>query len=138
MSKTKDRKELKLKVGDLNVYEWEGKDLDDIIGVLQGIKKGKIESFYGAYCQDWDKKVYDEQCAKLKKYHRFSLAIDGCEDVSIEVWGYRWETDAEKDKRENKSLEAQKKAAIRREKLKKEKEEFERKEFARLAKKFAK
>jgi len=72
---------------------------------------------------------------RYPKYHRFSLAVSrGFEYQDIDIVGYRWETDAEYDKRMliAKSLKESK----AREEAKKE--ESERAEYERLKKKFDK
>jgi len=74
------------------------------------------------------------------KFHRFSLYIDGrFNSQEIDIIGYRWETDAEYDKRMliAKSLE-ESKARKKAEKEEAEKEEAERAEYERLKKKFDK
>jgi hypothetical protein len=130
------RKERQEYVGEFKLYDFNGKDVRDVIKQLQDLQKGKVEALFGSYCSQWDKKAYDNSCKRLKKYHRFVFKVEGYDDQSLNVYGYRYETDNEMEARVARSLKAKEAAKKRQAKQKKEKEAQERKEYERLMKKF--
>jgi hypothetical protein len=130
------RQERKNHVGSIDLWEFDGKDLDEVIARLQAIKNGDVEALFGCYCKDWPEENYKKMQEDLKQYHRYELKAEGYEDTCIYVYGYRWETDKEMEARKEKSRKARARAKVRREKEKAEKEESERKMLAKLMEKY--
>jgi len=115
--KDNDRREIREKITEWSPDEICG-DLDEVLEMLTTFKKDhpKYHRFYIE--EDIEYGYYDEKYVRLK------------------VFGWRWETDADVEKRIAKAKKARKTAKENKARAKVEKEERERAELARLKEKY--